>query len=122
MRLLLENLPPSLSNQRNAIEQCLKAMASALPLQAVYLFGSHARGAANAQSDVDLCVLTDEASDQIAAARRLRRELGSIWHRPPLTLIPITPARLAEKQRIGDHFFKTVLAEGVPLATQDGFE
>ena len=122
MRLLLENLPPSLTPQRKAIERCLTAMASALPLRAVYLFGSHARGTASAESDVDLCVLTDEATDQLAAARRLRRELGTIWPRPPLTLVPITPARLAEKQRVGDHFFKTVLTEGVPLATQDGFE
>ena len=33
------------------------------------------------------------------------------------TLIPITPARLDEKQACQDFFFATVLREGVVLAT-----
>jgi len=38
MRLLLDNLPPSLKGQREAIERCLRAMAGAMPLREVYLF------------------------------------------------------------------------------------
>jgi hypothetical protein len=44
MKLLLENLPPSLQDQRETLARCLEAMDRALPLKAVYLFGSHARG------------------------------------------------------------------------------
>jgi len=36
-----------------------------------------------------------------------------------LTLIPISPARLREKEACGDHFFQTVLKEGVLLATEN---
>ncbi len=122
VRLLLENLPPSLRDQRGAIEHCLRAMSSAMPLRAVYLFGSHVRGDARADSDVDLCVLADGAENQVAAARALRQTLWPVWPRPALTLIPITPERLAEKQRVGDHFFQTVLTEGVQLAEEDGLE
>ncbi len=122
MRLHLENLPASLSSQREVLARCLWAMAAAMPLQAVYLFGSHARGTATADSDVDLCILSEEASDQVGAARRLRGRLWTIWPRPPLTLIPITPQRLTEKQLADDHFFQTILKEGVPLATEDGLE
>ena len=104
------------------MERCLRAMASAMPLRAVYLFGSHARGDARAGSDVDLCVLADDAGQQIAAARRLRDTLWTVWPRPPLTLIPITPKRLAEKQRAGDHFFQTLFNEGIQLAAEDGLE
>jgi hypothetical protein len=34
------------------------------------------------------------------------------WPRPAFTLIPITPARLAEKQARHDHFLATVLKRG----------
>jgi predicted nucleotidyltransferase len=72
MRLLLNNLPGSLKNQRAAIENCLRAMDSVMPMRAVYLFGSHVREQARHDSDVDLCVVSDEAELQLAASRRLR--------------------------------------------------
>jgi predicted nucleotidyltransferase len=37
-------------------------MNEVLPLQAVYLFGSHARGAARPDSDVDLCLVAEGAT------------------------------------------------------------
>jgi predicted nucleotidyltransferase len=64
MRLLLDNLPSSLKGQRETIERCLRAMTEAMPLREVYLFGSHARGDARPDSDVDLCVVSDEAEQQ----------------------------------------------------------
>ena|ERR1700720_1523272 len=48
-----------------------------------------------------------------------RQEIWDIWPRPALTLIPITPQRLEEKTACGDHFFRTVLKEGVLLATEN---
>ena len=83
------------------------------------LFGSHARGDARPDSDVDLCLVADGAERQLEAARRFREAIWDVWPRPPLTLIPITPARLGEKQAIGDYFFGSVLKEGVLLAEED---
>ena len=119
MKLLLENLPPSLSGQRTAIEQCLRAMDRIMPLRAVYLFGSHVRGKARPDSDVDLCVIADEAERQVPASRRLSGAVLEVWPRPAFTLVPITPKRMAEKRCIRDPFFDTVLTEGVLLATED---
>jgi len=118
----MDNLPPSLCGQREAIENCLRAMAAALPLRAVYLFGSHVRGEARPDSDVDLCVVAEDAKAQLRASQRLSEAILGVWPRPAFTLIPITPQRLAEKQAIGDHFFNTVLAQGVLLATEDGLQ
>ncbi|MBI2839592.1 MAG: nucleotidyltransferase domain-containing protein, partial [Acidobacteria bacterium] len=64
MRLSLENLPASLAPQRQTLTRCLEAMDRALPLRRVILFGSHARGDARADSDVDLCVVADGAERQ----------------------------------------------------------
>jgi hypothetical protein len=46
MKLMLENLPPSLRGQADTLRRCLEAFDRVMPLQAVYLFGSHARGEA----------------------------------------------------------------------------
>ncbi|HEV8542879.1 MAG TPA: nucleotidyltransferase domain-containing protein [Verrucomicrobiae bacterium] len=54
MELLLENVSESLAPQRATLARCLEAMNQAIPFREVYLFGSHARGAARPDSDVDL--------------------------------------------------------------------
>lgn len=119
VKLLLENLPPSLQDQRQTLARCLEAMNRARPLKAVYLFGSHARGDARPDSDVDLCLVSEGGGDQLKAAQLFRRAIWDIRPKPAFTLVPITPERLREKQAMGDYFFQTVLGEGVPLASQD---
>jgi uncharacterized protein len=119
VKLLLENLPPSLASQRETLARCLEAMNRVMPLQAVYLFGSHARGEARPDSDVDLCLVAEGVERQLEAARRFREAIWDIWPKPALTLVPIAPQRLEEKKRVGDHFFRTVLTEGVALAAEN---
>lgn len=115
MRILLENLPLSLRDQAETIRQCLLAFDSVMPLQAVYLFGSHARGDARPDSDVDLCLVSEGAERQFEAAAKFRRASRGIRPKPAFTLVPITPLRLNEKRQRGDHFFQTVLREGIRL-------
>jgi hypothetical protein len=119
MRLRLENLPPSLMGVREALSRCLSAFDGVTPIRSVYLFGSHARRDARPDSDVDLCIVAEGAERQQETARRYREAIWGIWPRPSLTLVPIAPARLAEKRAIGDFFFETVLNEGVLLASED---
>ncbi len=119
MKLLLENLPVGLQGQRQTLARCLEAMDRVMPLRAVYLFGAHARGDARPESDVDLCIVTDGAERQLDAARKFREALWDVWPRPSMTLIPITTGRLAEKRARRDHFFATVLKEGLLLASEN---
>ncbi|MEO7317457.1 MAG: nucleotidyltransferase domain-containing protein [Chthoniobacteraceae bacterium] len=119
MKLHLENLPPSLQGQRETLARCLEAMDRVMPLRAVYLFGSHARGEARPDSDVDLCLVADGAERQLAAAQKFSAAIWDLWPHPSFTLIPITSQRLAEKKVVGDHFFQTVLSEGVPIASEN---
>ncbi len=116
MKLLLENLPASLRDQRETLAKCLEAMNQALPLRAVYLFGSHARGEARPDSDVDLCLVAEDAGEQMKAAQEFRRAISEIRPKPSFSLLPITPERLTEKRVEGDYFYLTVLKEGVQLA------
>jgi predicted nucleotidyltransferase len=119
VKLLLENLPPSLAPQRETLARCLEAMNRALPLREVWLFGSHARGDARPDSDVDLCLVADGAERQSEAVRRFSDAMWDIWPCPPFSLIPIAPQRLAEKRASGDFFYATVLREGVLLAAEN---
>jgi predicted nucleotidyltransferase len=119
MKLLFDNLPPSLAPEREVLARCLEAMNRVMPLRAVYLFGSHARGDARPDSDVDLCIVAEGAGKQLEAAQQFCRAIRPIRPKPSFTLVPITPERLAEKQRIQDHFFATVLNEGVCLAAEN---
>ncbi|PWU12860.1 MAG: hypothetical protein C5B50_20625 [Verrucomicrobia bacterium] len=119
MKLLMDNLPAALKPRQEALAKCLEAFNRARHVRAVYLFGSHARGDARPDSDVDLCIVADGAEKQFDAARDFRRQIWGIWPRPSLTLVPIAPARLEEKKACGDHFFQTVLSEGVLLATEN---
>jgi predicted nucleotidyltransferase len=119
VKLLLDNLPAALCSQRETLAHCLEAMDRVMPLRAVYLFGSHARGEGRPDSDVDLCIVADGAERQLEAARKFREAMGDVWPCPAFTLLPITPERLLEKQARKDHFFSTVLNQGVILASEN---
>jgi predicted nucleotidyltransferase len=119
VKLLMHNLPAGLETQREPLAECLRAIGRVRQVRAIYLFGSHARGDADDESDVDLCIVADGAEKQFEAARDFRRQLRGIWPRPSLTLIPISPERLAEKKARRDDFFETVLTEGILLATEN---
>jgi predicted nucleotidyltransferase len=119
VKLLLDNLPPGLRSQREALARCLEAIDRVRPLRAVYLFGSHARGDARPDSDVDLCLVAEGAEEQFEAAAKFREAIWDIRPKPAFTLVPISPARLAEKRARADHFFQTILNEGVLLVTED---
>ena len=116
---MLENLPSSLRDQADAIRKCLEAFDRVMPLRAVYLFGSHARGEARPDSDVDLCLVSEGAERQLEAAQRLRHGIWEVWPRPAFTLIPISPKRLSQKGSRRDHFFHTIFEEGIQLAAAD---
>ena len=66
-----------------------------------------------------MCVVAEGVTSQRSAALKLRRAIGSIRNKPAFSIVPISPKRLAEKQRLSDPFFETVLAEGVCLAEKD---
>jgi len=119
MKYHWENLPPSLQAQREVLYQVIEAMNQVCPLQRIILFGSHVRGEASSDSDVDLCIVAEGSEEQVRAAIQFRRKLRDIRDRPALTLLPISPRRWQEKQVIGEPFFQTIEREGKTLAEND---
>ena len=66
--------------------------------------------------------LVDQYGKAIKQGRPILDELGVTAVRNMYSTYPsrgLTPERLAEKRRIRDHFFMTVLQEGLVLASED---
>lgn len=101
------------------LAKCFRAFDTIRPIYRILLFGSHARGDHGALSDIDLCIVAERVQRQLEAARDFRRTIREIRPKPAFTLVPITPERLEEKKNCGDHFFGTVLKEGICLAEKD---
>lgn len=119
MRIIENNIPSSLGHHREKLIECLNAFDRTHHLCEVILFGSHARGEASPASDVDLCLVTDDAVEQYKTATDYRRAIGRIRGKPALSLVPISPARLEEKKITRDPFFQSVLSEGRIIAKED---
>ena len=119
MKILENNIPLSLAYRKKSLIRCIDAMCGAMPVRQIVLFGSHARGQAGKDSDVDLCIVAEGAGHPIGAAQRFRRAIRGNRPKPAFSLIPITPKRLAEKKKAGDHFFQTVVKEGICLVQED---
>ena len=96
MKLCLENLPVSLHDQREVLIRCLDAFKRLTPVRRVYLFGSHARGDARWDNDVDLCIVAEGAERQQETARRHREAICCHPHHEP-TDIPQSYQRRARR-------------------------
>ena len=85
------------------------------PLRVV-LFGSHARGDATAESDVDLLVVLREMSDKRRAAIEIRRALGDL----PVAkdIVVTTPDEIARRGDLVGSVLRPALREGRTLYEQ----
>ena len=81
----------------------------------VILFGSHARGDATEDSNVDLLVVArtkERFFERMASVRRLIRDLRDGL---PVSPIVLTPAELEKRRQAGDPFVREILETGVSL-------
>jgi predicted nucleotidyltransferase len=111
------SLPHLTPNDRTAVSEYIECVQERFPdrVLAVTLFGSKARGDADAESDIDLLVLVDVESDEF------RSELWHIASEVSLDYnVVISPrvfgqARWAETRRIRLPLYRAVEADGIPL-------
>jgi len=94
-----------------AIRRLAREIAKRFDPDRVILFGSHARGDAGPDSDVDLLVVMD-APNEINQSIRITLALPDEF---PLDIIVRTPDRLRERLELGDWFLRTVMEEGIVL-------
>jgi len=94
------------------IERVRRRIVEAFDLEAIYLFGSAARGASRYGSDLDLLVVMElpEGTSSLEMSRRIR----SLFHgwRLPIDIIVLEPPAFAERQGIPGNIARIVVREG----------
>jgi len=83
----------------------------------VILFGSHARGEAEADSDLDFLVVERELPDRFEETLRLRRALKPL--RLPVDVIVVSENHVAEWGAVRNTMLHAALREGRVLARRD---
>ncbi len=81
----------------------------------VVLFGSHARGDAGPNSDLDFLVIEREVSDRHAEMVRLERLVRSFG--VPIDIVVVSEAYAAEWAGVKNSIVHAALSEGRELAT-----
>lgn len=97
---------------RAAIRDLGREIARAFLPHKVILFGSHARGGATADSDVDLLVILPCAGDEVRKAAEIRLSINPPF---PVDILVRTPECVHERLRLGDGFVREVLETGQVL-------
>ena len=77
--------------------------------QKIILFGSHAYGKPNADSDVDLLVVMPFECRSVEQAIKIRQ---NIYLEVPLDLMARTPSQIEERIGLGDFFIKDIIERG----------
>ncbi len=84
------------------------------PNSRVVLFGSHARGDADDDSDFDVLVIEPSVRDSVAEAARLRRELRGL--RVPIDVIVVDEEIARRRGAVKGTMVERALREGRQLA------
>ena len=96
---------------KELIDEITSRLAKALHPESIYLFGSHAKGFADRDSDVDLFVVVPDTDvDQRQLARQGRRSLWGL--RIPVDLVVCTDSQVKKWAPVNCNFIHTVIKKG----------
>jgi predicted nucleotidyltransferase len=82
----------------------------------VILFGSHARGEVNEDSDVDLLIIGPYEGRSVDRSVEIRMKLRPSF---PVDLLVRTPEKVQERIQMGDDFIREIVEEGTVLYETD---
>ncbi len=99
------------------IQQMTDTIVQEVKPRKVILFGSHARGTARSDSDLDFLIVEDGPFN---AQRSRRKEMARLWRlfmncRIPLDFLVYTPEEIEERQYARNHVIAYALKDGKVL-------
>jgi predicted nucleotidyltransferase len=93
-----------------ALEEIVRRIVEAVHPDQIILFGSHARGDADRDSDLDLLVVAPSETPRWQRAKPIYRALRGMV--VPKDIIWYTPQEIEDWRGVTSHFVNTVLREG----------
>src|SRR5437867_12118017 len=100
----------------DTLQQVTEQIATRFEPQKVILFGSHAYGMPDQDSDVDLLVVMESNLRSIEQAVEIRKAVDFPF---PTDLLVRTPRQIAERLKAGDQFLREVISKGKVLYEAD---
>jgi uncharacterized protein len=95
------------------LEEVVRRLRNAGSPERIVLFGSHARGTARADSDLDLLIVEESALPRYRRAPRYLRALVGVF--PAKDVIVWTPEEIDAWRNVPNAFITTALREGRTL-------
>lgn len=96
------------------LERVVSSIVDTVPTEAVYVFGSYARGEESRSSDLDLYIVTkDDEEGRFARTSRVGRAL--LWMGMPKDILLSSKERFASRRDDMAHIEYTVFREGVKV-------
>ncbi len=100
----------------NQIEELSRRIGREFDADRIVLFGSHARGVATDDSDVDLLIILPFEGKSVIQSVEIRMRLRQAF---PVDLIVRTPEKVRDRLDMGDDFLREILEEGKVLYEAD---
>jgi predicted nucleotidyltransferase len=98
--------------KKPGLEKILNQIIEGFHPEKVILFGSHAYGEPDRDSDVDLMVIMQTGE---RAMRKAAEISASIDHPFPIDILVRTPEQIRERIELGDGFIQEIITKGVVL-------
>jgi predicted nucleotidyltransferase len=113
----VSSLPYLTTSERAAITEYVAHIRSQFPdrIFSVTLFGSKARGDADAESDIDLLVLVDAQDHEFRSELWRIASDVSLEHNVVLSVRVFAQARWSEAERTCLPLYRAIVADGIPL-------
>ena len=97
------------------INKMLQKLLDKYEPEKVVLFGSHAYGNPQPDSDIDLLIIKDTSERFIDRCLTVRRILSDPTRTTPLEILVLTPQELASGLAMGDQFLEEIIERGQVL-------
>jgi len=95
------------------LEKAIDTINERLNPDKIYLFGSYAQGYSDEESDLDLCIITDNLQERkIEALRKIRHSLA-LKISMPIDLLLYTSREFSQRARLSSTLEYKILKEGI---------
>jgi len=96
------------------INRLVHQIVNEFPAKEIFLFGSYAYGDPQNESDIDLCIITDQKGKKIDLLKQIRRAIAPIVTKP-VDLLVYNKNEFYEKAALNNTFEHKIKNEGIKL-------